>query len=139
MRFNLKIIKKISFFFILTLYTYSFCDKVFNFDQFTLNMLTSPIIPTNYIGVLRYLILIIEILGIFLILFFKKSDISYYYVFFVSILFLSYFVLFKILGGNSKCGCGKLFESMGFLSHLLLVNIPLVIFSLILLFNNKKI
>lgn len=138
MKFNKSWIADIFIGFILTVYTYSFMEKVLNHEQFTMDLLASPLISENYIGILRYAVPAAELLLLIAVLFFTKRAITYHYTFFLSTAFTIYFIAFFIITNDSKCGCGRLIESLGFTPHLLLINLPLVIFSLILIFGSEK-
>lgn len=119
---------------IVIIYSYSFLEKVFHHEQFTMNLLSSPLISDQYVGLLRYAVPAAELLVLIGALFFTQKTTTYHYTFFLSAVFTAYFVFFFVLTRNSKCGCGKLIESLGFLPHLLLINLPLVLCSLFLIF-----
>lgn len=138
MNYNKKLIADLFIGFIVVVYTYSLMDKIWRHDQFTMNLLSSPLISEDYVGVLRYAVPGAELLLLLAIIFFTQRAVTYHYAFFLSAAFTVYFIFFFILTNNSKCGCGKLIESMGFLPHLLLINLPLVGFSLFLIFSQDK-
>jgi hypothetical protein len=123
---------------IVIIYTYSFMEKVLDHDQFTMNLLSSPLISDKYVGLLRYAVPAAELMVLIGVFFFTKRTITYHYTFFLSAVFTAYYVFFFLLTRNSKCGCGKLIESLGFLPHLLLINLPLVLCSLFLIFYSDR-
>ncbi len=138
MSYNKKTAADLFIGFIVVIYTYSMIEKVSRHDQFTMDLLASPLISEDYVGILRYAVPGAELLLLLAVIFFTRKAVTYHYVFFLSATFTVYFIFFFILTQNSKCGCGKLIESIGFLPHLLLINLPIVAFSLFLIFNVEK-
>ena len=117
---------------LLFVFSYSLFSKIFNFNQFTADILTSPLIPGDFTYSIRYGVPGIELLIIILIIS-RQRIIGYYLAFFSLVVFTTYYILFYRVA-QSNCGCGKLFDSLGFYPHLA-VNILLLIACVYLIYN----
>ena len=120
---------------LLLVFSYSFFAKVLNFNQFSVDILASPLIAAHFVNPVRFLVPGIELLIILLILSPYRIW-GYYLAFYVMIVFTTYFILFYQVA-QSSCGCGKLFEDLGYYPHLG-VNIVLIITCVYLIYDPVK-
>jgi len=126
-----KIFTVLTYFFIF-LYIYSLGLKILNFEQFKINLVTSPIIPNNFIIPLIYLIPALEAITLFFLIFYNRIIITHYLNIFTLNIFSSYLILYYFFS-NSDCGCSKLFPFLSYNVHII-VNIIFIGLSIFLLF-----
>jgi predicted membrane protein len=81
---------------------------------------------------MKYLVPGIELLIIAMIIS-RYKEAGYYLAFFSLIVFTAYYILFYKVA-QSNCGCGKMFDNLGFYPHLSL-NIFLLIGSVYLIYH----
>lgn len=127
---NLNFYQKLGLFFLILTFSYSLSDKLINFQQFSVNIYMSPLISDDYFNLVRFGVIVLEASLLALLIIFPSKFISHCLSFFVTTLFTIYYLVFYLLTDSNSCGCGKLFESLGFFSHLIFVNIPLIIISI---------
>jgi hypothetical protein len=126
--------KSISYLFVgllLFVFSYSLFSKLLNFNQFSLDLLASPLINYRFVNGMKYLVPGIELLIIAMIIS-RYKEAGYYLAFFSLIVFTTYYILFYKVA-QSNCGCGKMFDNLGFYPHLSL-NIFLLIGSVYLIY-----
>ena len=101
---------------LIIVYVYAFFSKLLRFEQFELDLFSSPLIPEFLVGILSYLIPLIEVWIIFTLLFFLEI---WVYLFNLVMMFAYtvYMVVYEYIS-EGECGCNKLFESLGFKEHL---------------------
>ncbi len=101
---------------LLFVFSYSFFSKILNFSQFSLDILASPLIHHSLVNVVKFLVPGVEFLIVVLIIS-NFRIVGYCLGFFSLIVFTTYYILFYTVA-QSSCGCGKMFEALGFYPHL---------------------
>ncbi len=128
----------IAIIFLTIVFSYSLFEKVMNIDVFTVSLIKSPLVNNVYVPYLRYLIPALEFILVIFLVFFYNSKIGAHLSLFLSILFTVYLIAFYQVTGTSGCGCGRLIESLSYLYHLCFINIPLIVFSIILVLRKSR-
>lgn len=119
-------IKNIYIFFIYLLIFHSTIEKLIDFNNFTLSVIKTDILASNYSLLLSYLVVILEIITLISIFINEKV-----FLLFTTLLFLifsNYIILLRLFDKYSSCGCGGFINTLGFNLHLTL-NLTIFIIS----------
>ena len=129
----MKYLKKIipfavSIFFVI-LFCYATINKVLDFENFQVQISTSPLLNGS-LQFLPYTIIIVEVLIAGLLCYRKTRNIGLLGSFVLMLLFTGYIVLILSTSNNLPCSCGGILEKMSWHQHLYF-NIGCVILSVI--------
>ena len=132
----MKLINEISRLILLFVFSLSFIEKITKFIEFKVALIKSNLFDDDLINFIAVSIIFLEVLVIFLLVFFSDKYIGYFVSSILLISFTIYYVLYKSKLGE-RCGCGKLFEGLSYIQHLIL-NIILMGISILLFYNKSK-
>ena len=118
----------VSIFFVI-LFCYAAISKVLDFENFQVQISTSPLLNGS-LQFLPYTIIIVEVLIAGLLCYRKTRNIGLLGSFVLMLLFTGYIVLILSTSNNLPCSCGGILEKMSWHQHLYF-NIGCVILSVI--------
>ncbi len=97
---------------------------MFNIDSFRTNLMKTSIFTQNQAIILSIVVILIEILIVLALLFYKKLGL---FIFLVTILFFTIYISFLRFNGLYEvCGCGGILNGLDYKYHFL-INVLLII------------
>ena len=134
---SLKIAFQTIYFFLIIFLSYVVTYKIFNLNSFQINIFKTGIFNNEYAKYLSYFVVSIEIMVLFLLLFYKKTGLLMFsimiFIFTIYISILFYFNRYEV------CGCGGILNGLKYKYHLL-INLFLIFSSFLTLqyFKNEN-
>lgn len=117
MAFKNKIISYVSVLFVI-FFGYTTFNKLFNIDSFQHNLLKTGLFAGNLVPSFSYLVIAIEIIVIFFLIFYLRIGflmvVAMMTSFTIYISYLNYFGLYEI------CGCGGILNGLAYKYHLII-------------------
>ena len=120
---------KASLLFILIFFSYTLVNKATDLPSFKLNIAKTGLFPMQYVDILAYFALGIELICILLLI--CKEKIGLLFSLIMMLVFTSYILLLYILGRYEECGCGGILNSLPFGFHLS-INLLIIVVLLVL-------
>jgi hypothetical protein len=104
---------------LVSIFSYSSCQKLFYYDIFLINLKRSPMIISSLAIYISYIIIIIEILIPILLAFNKTRKWGFFISFFLIFLFTGYILLTITYSPYLPCSCGGLIERLSWSGHMI--------------------
>ncbi|WP_128124980.1 MauE/DoxX family redox-associated membrane protein [Chryseobacterium carnipullorum] len=128
----------IAYFFIL-LFCYASISKIFDFENFQVQIGQSPLLSA-YAGFVSYAVIIIELLIVLALIFTNTKRLGLYASLGIMVAFTVYIFLILNYSEFIPCSCGGILEKMGWIEHLIfnIVCILLAMVAIIILEKEKE-
>ena len=115
--------------FYITLFVYTASSKIFDFDNFQIQIGQSPIL-TSYAGFVSWSIPVIELIIVVLFLIPKFISIAFLASYSMMVMFTTYILLILNFSDFIPCSCGGVLESLSWHEHIVF-NILCIVIALI--------
>lgn len=113
-----KTVVEIIVFMFIILFVYAAMSKLLQYERFTLQLKSSPVIG-SYAGLLAWVVPAVEIIIVALLCARKTRFIALNASFGLMLLFTMYVSFILLFSGNIPCSCGGVLESLGWVEHLI--------------------
>ena len=112
--------------FYITLFVYTASSKIFDFDNFQIQIGQSPIL-TSYTGFVSWSIPVIELIIVVLFLIPKFISIAFLASYSMMVMFTTYILLILNFSDFIPCSCGGVLESLSWHEHIVFNTLCIVI------------
>ena len=108
--------EKLIIYLLVFFFSYTCFHKIYNIEAFQFNIARTAVFPEQYISIVSYLVIGLELLVISLLLFIKRTGLLV----FIGVmgLFTIYIIWLYVMGKYEVCGCGGILNGLAFKYHL---------------------